>query len=516
MWPVTAHAQVDVLRQADGPRLVLSGELLGIYTAGLMEDELRVALPPVSGLSPAGVFDMDSGRNGFMTRMDFAMMFSPVSWVELYVQFRARSRPGNPYIPLTLEAAGADDFSLSFENAWGRVNLPAALGFDVPLDLWATAGFFDSAPASFHIISRFATENVMSRLRTKGTLSFRLEGVFPAPFAESVSVIAATQQRLNESIPPLYDVDGGQGAHGEPAHDEPGTLPLFAAVQFRNIGTPLGPVSAEVVYALNAENIFSGHNFGFDAKWDIRLPGTNDMFLPVGIGVAFMEKNIDPMARAAHSLGVLGIPGGGENAIFDIRPFPDLSLRHNISTVSFRRSLRIGGAVGLRWMPLEILGTELNLAYSYSQIAHIYRDTLTLNSASADLRLTYDNRFFAGGGIFLGTLTEAQWRTSAAADPSREQGFSHVFRPAENMGFEAHAGIYLGPGDGRGRSRLVLGYNLNRGLSMNHGIEAMSEAQMISLQRGTVTDADGTSRPLDTRDGLFQTGGFFAKLVIRW
>ncbi|MCL2190780.1 MAG: hypothetical protein FWB79_02195 [Treponema sp.] len=484
------YAQVDVLGRDEGPRLVFSGELLGMYTLGLADEAQRVVVPLAHEPTPEGVWDVGGGRNGFMTRMDFSMTLSPVSWADLYLQFRARSRPGNPYIPLTLAAAGGDDFSLSFEQAWGRISLTRGLGSDLPFDVAVKAGLFDSAPASFQVVTRFGTENVYSRIRSGNAPSVQIEGTVPVPFAESLFLRAATRQRLNESIGTIYDTDGSLGQHGTgPVVDQPFALPLFASAQLRGIGTPIGMAFAELVYALNGDGIFSGHSFGAGGRLDIAVPGI-DMVLPIGVGAALLEKNIDPMAHASHDIG-------NGNALFAVPgSWPDFNT--NFSTVSFRRSLRVGVGAGLRWN-VSALGVQANAGYSYSQVAHIYRDTLTLHSASFDLRVVYDDRFFVGGGVFLGTLADAEWRTGD--DPgNRESGFSQVFRLTENMGFEAHAGVYLG-----GRSRLVLGYNLNRGLSMNHGIEAMSEAQIIVMQSGA-----------GIADGLFQTGGFFTKLVISW
>jgi len=489
------YAQVDVLggNGGEGPRLVLSGELLGMYTLGFADgNQLVVVTDPMA--RPVGIFDdIYNGRNGFMTRMDFSLRFLPVSWVDLYVQFRARSRPGNPYIPLTLEAAGADDFALSFEQAWGRINIVEGLGFYAPFGLYIQGGLFDSGPASFQRVTRFGAENVMSRIRTKTVPGVRLEGVFRVPFAQSVSVMGATHQRLNEAIPPLFDVDGDVGNHGQPPVDELYALPLFAALQVRGINTGIGPAYVEAVYALNAEGIFSGHNFGIDGRLDLNVPGVDGMVVPIGLGLALLEKNIDPMARAAHA-------HDNDNALSN-RPYSHLlpGRNYNFATVSFRRSLRFGAGVGLRWSPDPVLATEFNLGYSYSQIAHIYRDTLAFSSLSFDVRVTYGGRFFVGGGVFLGTLGDVEWRTSDGVDENREAGFSHVFRLAENMGFEVHAGLQMGG------SRFVLGYNVNRGLSMNHGIEAMSDAQIIFRQRGSAV-----------ADDLFETGGFFAKLVVSW
>lgn len=492
------YAQVDILgRNGGGPRFVLSGEFVGMYTLGFAADDQIVAPPatPLGAmLAPDGVFDkVNNGRNGYMTRMDFGIMLGPVSWVDLFVQFRARSRVGNPYIPLMLEAGGADSFSLSFENAWGRVNLVEGLGFDVPLDMFVQAGLFSAAPASFQRVTRFGTENVMSRLRLPNDPSLQVEGVFRgAPFVEAVSLSVATAQRLNEAIAPLYDSDGSMGRHGQQTIEELYALPLFVAARMRGVETPLGNLYAELVYALNADGIYSGHNFGANARFNIEAPG---IMVPIGLALGFTEKNMDPMARASHSLG-------NRNALFLGAGINENHLEAYMSTVSFRRSLRLGVGAGLRWSPVPLLDTEANLGFSYSQIAHIYRDTLTLNALSLDMRLTYGGRVFLGGGVFLGTLADATWRSfdgDIGDEPNPEVGFERVFTLVENMGFEVHAGLNMG------RSRFVLGYNLNRGLSMGHGIEAMSDAQIIHLQPET-----------SIGDNLFQTGGFFVKLVVSW
>ena len=492
------HAQVGIPGRdgEEGPRLWFTGELLGLYTIGFAADDQLVALPATplgSMLAPAGVFDnVGNGRNGHMTRMDFGIMFGPVSWVDLYVRLRARSRVGNPYVPLTLEAGAADNFDLSFEDAWGRLNLIEGLGLDMPLDLFVQAGLFSAAPVSFQMISRFGTENVMSRLRLSGDLSVQLEGVFRgATFAESISMTLATGQRFGEGITPLYDSDGSMGDHGQPTIEELYALPLFLAARLGGIETPVGLLHFEAVYALNAEGIYSGNNFGANARFDLELPG---LILPIGLAFGMTEKNIDPLARAAHGLG-------NRNALFLGSGINENHLESYMSTVSFRRSLRIGAGAGVRYSPLPFLATELNLAFSHSQIAHIYRDTLGLNSLSVDMRLTLDGRFFLGGGVFMGTLGDATWSSAATVDgeANPEIGFERVFTLAENMGFELHAGLAMG------RSRFVLGYNLNRGLSMGHGIESMSEAQIIHMQPGS-----------SIGDNLFQTGGFFTKLVIAW
>jgi len=476
------------------------GELLGMYTLGTADEDQVIGLSLGSLLVPVGIYDRTNhGMNGYMTRMDFNIRYLPFDWAELFVQFRARSRVGSPYIPLMLEAASDDNFSISFEQAWGRADLISGLGFDSPLGLFVKAGFFDTAPESYQLVSRFGTENVVNRIRLGLDLSVQLSAVYSIEDFATFSLVGATKQSLNEAIQPVYDSDGSMGLHGEPTIEELYALPLFVALRMQNLNTGLGGISTEIFYALNADGVYSGHNFGASFGWELEIP--NGMVLPLGLAVGLTEKNIDPLARAGHKLG-------NRNALFSGDGLNDEHLMAYLSTVSFRRSLRVGAGAGLVFSPIEILTTEINFGYAYSQIAHIYRDTLTLNSASVDMRVTLHDKFFLGGGLFFGSLTDAEWKsreTLLNGDPNPETNFNRVFSLAENMGFEIHAGLYLGPGSDRTRSRFVLGYNQNKGLSMNHGIEAMSEAQVIHLQSGSTFD-----------DNLFQTGGFFAKLIMRW
>jgi hypothetical protein len=467
----------------DGALFKISGDITGMYTIGLEDDEQAVILnnPPF----PPGIYDdQNNGKNGYYTRMNIYFLFTPVSYVEVYAKLMARVRPGSPYIPLQLEHAEADNFGVTIDNVYGRVDAIGGLGFDLPLSVFLKAGKYDTVPANFQRVSRYGAESVMTKLRTKNTYAVQIAADYRMQLFESLGFSFTANHKLNEAVTPLYDEDGSKGLHGTPSLEEKYDIPLHFALRMRNFATPLGPVSAEFIYAYNAEYIYSGNNFGFDAGWKIAVPGLDNLAIPFGVGVALYEKNIDPLAEAA---------------LDKTNQYYINALHENdYNTISFRRSLRIGAGLGARYTMRDI-EAELNVGYSYSQIAHIYRDTLSLNALSADLRCTYLNKYFIGGGVYAGTLGEAEWKTNAGVDLTQENGYKRVFKPEENIGFEVYGGLRFGG------SRFVLGYNCNKGLAMNNSIESIPEAQTVYRQKDT-------SMP----DGLFENGGVFAKLVITW
>jgi hypothetical protein len=486
----------------DGSRFRFSGEITGMYTYGGLADESQVIavssnIPPGSDRYPSGIFDDNTnGRNGYFTSVNFNFLYNPFSFIDIYAKFLARSRPGSPYIPLQLESSSADTFNIMLDNAYGRINAIEAFGLTLPIGLYFKAGKFDTTPSSFQRVTNYGAENVISRLRTKNINAFQLEFVYRPDFGESISFTATTNQKLNEAITPLYDSDGTKGYHGEPSLDEKYDIPLHFALKARNINTPIGPVSAELIYAYNAENIFSGHSFGFSAGLIFSIPQLDKIEIPIGIAAAIYEKNIDPFAKVALDT-------------FNTDFFDALHVNDH-DTVSFRRSLRTGFAIGLHYRPLNWLQTQLNFGYSWSQVSHIYRDTLTLHSASVDMLVTINNQFFIGGGLYLGTLFETEWKTSAGTDISRENGYSRIFRPNENLGYEIFCGLVFNQGvsteeNARISSRFIVGFNNNRGLAMNNNIESISDAQIKYKQKDT-----------SITDGLFEYGGIFAKLVISW
>jgi len=471
--------------QDDGSLFQISGEVTGMYTMGLEDDDQAIIVnnPPF----PPGVYDdQNNGKNGYYTSININFLLTPVSFVDVYAKFLARVRPGSPYIPLQLENSDADDFSVSIDSAYGKINAIEGLGFnDLPISVFLKAGKYDTTPANFQNVSRYGAESVMAKLRTKNVYALQLSAEYEMPIFESVGFSFTVGHKFNETITPLYDTDGSKGFHGTPSLEDKYDIPLHLALQMRELATPLGAISAELLYAYNAENIYSGNNFGVDLGWKIAIPGLDDLVIPLGLGVALYEKNIDPLASTALNTGNKNYLTIHEN---------------DNNTISFRRSLLIGAGLGARYNIDSInLNTELNLGYSYSQIAHIYRDTLSLNAVSVDLKVTYAEHYFIGGGVYMGTLGEVEWKTNADTDIARENGYTHVFKPEENIGFEVYGGLLFG------KSRFVIGYNCNKGLAMNHSLESIPEAQIKYRQKDKAMS-----------DGLFENGGVFAKLVISW
>jgi hypothetical protein len=468
----------------DKPLFQTSGEITGMYTIGLQDDDQTVIMnnPPI----PPGIYDDDhNGKNGYYTSVNLYFLFNPVSFIDVYAKFMARVRPGSPYIPLQLENADPDDFSVSIDSAYGRADAVKGLGFDSPLSVFLKAGKYDTTPSNFQNVSRYGAESVMAKLRTKNTYALQLAAEYRAPLFDALGFSATVSHKFNEGITPLYDTDGSQGVHGTPTLEDKYDIPLHFALQLRDLATPLGAISAEFLYVYNAENIYSGSNFGADLGWKISIPGLEDLVIPFGLGLAIYEKNIDPLASTALNT---------ENKIF-----VNTLHENDYNTISFRRSMRMGLGLGARYTTGDI-NAELSLGYSYSQIAHIYRDTLNLSALSADLRFTYAGKYFIGGGVYAGTLGEVEWKTKTDTDITRENGYIRVFKPEENVGVEVYGGLLFG-----GKSRLVLGYNSNKGIAMNHSIESIPEAQIKFKQKDT-----------SMADGLFETGGFFTKLVISW
>ena len=473
LFPVSA--------QDDTQPFQIYGEVIGMYTIGLEDDAQTIIVnnPPF----PPGVYDdLRNGKNGYYTSVNINFIYNPVSYVDVYAKFLARVRPGSPYIPLQLENSDADDFSVSIDSAYGKVNAIEGLGFDSPLGIFIKVGKYDTTPANFQNVSRYGAESVMKKLRTKNTYALQLAAEYQADIFESVGFSFTIGHKFNEGITPLYDTDGSMGDHGKPSLEEKYDIPMHIALQMKKLNTPLGAVSAELLYVYNAENIYSGSNFGADLGWEIAIPGMDALKIPVGAGFALYEKNIDSFASTALNT---------ENKIY-INTLD----KNDHDTISFRRALRIGGALGARYA-VEDFNAELNFGYSYSQIAHIYRDTLTLNALSADLKVTLFGKYFIGGGVYVGTLGEVEWKTSADADNTHEIGYIRIFKPEENIGYEVYGGLLFG------KSRFVVGYNCNKGLSMNNSIESIPEAQIKYRQKDTLME-----------DGLFENGGVFVKLVI--
>ncbi|MCL2318989.1 MAG: hypothetical protein FWC45_02810 [Treponema sp.] len=470
---ISVNAQTpDILAKdvLEGPTVRLTGEVTGLNTIGLQSNDQ--AITSASANTP-GIYV--SKKNSYYANTTLNILFNPVSTVDVYAKLLARYRPGSPYIPLQLAQTSSENFTLSVDSVYGRVNVIKGLGSGNPLGLFIKMGKYDTAPSNFQSISRYGVELVLSKLRTNNIFAIQIEATYPLVWADSFGLSLTTNPMWNEAI---TRIDSSSGTTISDKFD----IPLHLALKIRKISTPLGPVSTEFLYVYNAQDIYSGNNFGLDAGWEIKIPDIAGLTIPVGLGFAFYEKNIDPFAASALDTN--------ESSYFTTDP-------NDQNTTSFRQALRTGCALGLRYIPSSSFRTEFNAGYAISQVAHAYRETIIVNSLSLDMRLFYKNSFFIGGGLYLGTLANVEWKTNSA-DPVIVN-YSSIFRPRENMGYEAFAGIQLM------NARFVIGYNCNRGLSMGHTIESISDGQVKYLQKGT-----------SQSDNLYEAGGIFTRLTVSW
>jgi len=513
---LTAYGQTVVVDgDTDGPTFVLSGGVTGMFTLGFMDEDQvagrRVNEGPnnTPGFGPApGVYygeetdKVGPGETGYYGMMNFSMMFSPVPYFETFIKFLAQYRPGSPYIPLQLEESDPKTFSdFSIDSAYARVNAIEGLGLDLPLDIWLKAGKFDTTASYFNRVARHGSErtSVLGSLRTTNQYSMQLEAAYHLPFlAETFSLGFTTNMKLKDSIPVLLDDDdfisGIEIWHGDPKTNA--DIPFHASLKLENIFLPFSEdsfASIELIYAYNAMHIFSGNNFGIGLGATMSF---GDITIPIGLSAAFYGKNIDPIAGMAQYGDECTYFSLYERNGFHFDPTAQKSWDSN--TISNRQSFRAGFDAGVQYTN-SLLSVDCNLGFIYSQVAHIYRDTLSLLSLTAGLQAAIQDRYFIGGGIFLGSLTDTEWKTKADVDPAKDD-FFREFKLAENLGFEVFGGLMFG-----NNAKLVLGYNVNKGLSMNNYIEALPDAQIKYRQKDS-----------NFEDGLFERGGFFTKLVFSW
>ena len=514
---LTAYSQVVLVDGGeDGPKFSLTGTTTGMFTMGFVEDGqivggLKSNLGAIINPAPGMFYGVQQGKvgpgiNGYYVMTDFRLMFNPVSSVELYLKFLAHYRPGSPYLPLQLEELNAKTFSdLSLDVAYGRVNAVKGLGFsDFPLDIWLKAGKYDTLPSQFNRFARHSSERatVMGSLRTKNEYSFQLEASYPVPMTKAVSVGITTNMKLNDAIGVISDEDGTiEGTstptwHGDQnlLNEKAADIPIHLTIKMEEFALPFGALSAEFIYAYNAMHIFSGDNFGFDLG--LQVPITENILIPVGLGVALYGKNIDPLAATSLDSTPSYIDMYDQNGY---QYNSTIQKSWDSNTVSLRDVMRLGVETGVKYDITPDISASMNVSFIYSWTSHYYRGSLNLPSITADLRASYQNRYFIGGGIFLGTLADAEWKTKEGVDPDIDRNGYHKFNVVENMGFEVFGGLQMS------KARFILGYNVNKGLSMNNYIEAIPEAQIKYRQKDSVAD-----------DGLFERGGFFTKLIISY
>jgi len=378
------------------------------------------------------------------------------------VKLNTKGRIGSGYVPLQLVPASAQSFAITVDSAWGKLNALNILGLADPFDLYVMAGKYQSSATNLHRVTLYGTESVVNMVKTANTLNAGLELTYKVVDPEAIpgsvptlfSVQAVSALVTDEGVARLYDTDGSQSNHGKAVIGKYAPQ-LFANVKVTNLILPFGTLAAEGVYAMNGAGIYSGNSVGASALVTTTL--VPDLIsLPVGLGVAYYEKNIDVLS------GSIGT---------DIAD----------KTVDFRDALRFGWGAGFRYLVADELAIDANLGGSFTQLSHIYRDPIGLLGLSVDGKVTVAGSYFVGCGAIAGTLSDVVWKTKADV-ASIYDDYRKTFKPGDNFGYEAYAGLNLGT-----KGSLVLGMNNNKGLAMNYGLESLRDGEYKFRQKGTAS-----------------------------
>ena len=502
---VSAYGQMIFSGPAGDFKITVSGETSGMMTLGLQDDgQASNNSSPGSGNAP-GVFfpnlqtgdnaSVGTGKNGYYNNFDLIFLISPVSYVELYGKVKTRYQNGSPYLPFQLDSAANERYEVKMDAAWARADALGVFNIGIPLNLWLKLGRFNVTSSNYNSVTGFGVDAVLTPLQTGTNQSFQIEAEFIAPSVGPLSLSFTVPLRLNEQLKEFYDLDSEDSPINH--YNETGLfaeLPMHFKFRMQEIDLSVLTLQAEFLYALNGLNIRSGHSMGMGLG--AKIKAADNFLIPVGIGIAFTEKNIDPFTGTS-------IESSGYEAFYRDNGYS----KADSYTLGLRQSLRAGFGAGVEYTLADILKAELNLGFAYSQVAHIYRDTLTLLSASADIKAVILEKILLGGGIFFGSLNDAEWkvkddlvqrRPNVDTSEDREMFQGHTFGLMDNFGFEIYTGIQMQ------NARFIIGYNMNRGISINNYLEALPDAQHKYKQADT-----------EFSDGMFERGGIFAKLVIK-
>jgi hypothetical protein len=454
--------------QDNEAKVTISGDLTTIYTIGNADDTQKFP-EPVAG-AYGGDPNKPAKKNGFFTATNLYASLHPFSWLDAYFKLYAINRPGSVYFPLQMENTDPKDFTadLTFDSVYAKVSVFNALNLNLPFDLFIRAGKFKAQASAFGVVSKFGTEQILYLMTIKNDFTYELGATINAPVNLTASV--AANYRLNEATQRYYDEDGMED-HGIPVPDKYAPQ-IFAGVKLQGLEIATGALSAEVLYGNNVSNIYSGNAIGFSALYAL---GINDNIkVPIGLLFSYYEKNIDMLANAAV------VPEKGDN------------------TMNFRDSISFGLGAGLRFEN-DLFNLDFNLAGTFNSIKHYYRNDLAIMKLSADTMFTFDKNYFVGAGIIIGTLSDVNWKTRSDADATKDE-YDHTFTPQENLGYEVYAGINLAKA-----GKFIIGFNQNKGLSLNNMLEAKVEGQMKYKQFDT-----------EWKDRLIEAGGLYFKFVARF
>jgi hypothetical protein len=462
--------QAAAQQEEDARKVTISGELLTIYTLGNAADDQRIDTVPETAGAYFNNPTTGTRKNGYYTAANLYASIKPVEWLEGYFKVYGIHRPGSFYFPLQMESLGREDFaSVKFDAVYGKASVFDAVKLNLPLYLNLKGGRYKAQAAQYGIVSKYKTEQVLYMMNTKTDLTYEMEVGIKEPFKLGFS--GATNYLLSQSVQRLYDEDGAF-SHGNDVLNE--YAPQFLlALRFTEFApTDLIKINAELLYGQNVSNIYSGNAIGASANAALNI--SDAISVPIGLQFGYFEKNIDILSQSALTPMTTSAAAGGG------------------TTTDFRESVAGALGAGLRYKA-ELFKIDFNLAGSFSSIKHFYRTDLAIIKLSVDTMATVLENYFIGAGLIMGSLTDAEWKTREGITADN---YSHVFKLAENMGYEVYAGINLG-----NSSKFVIGFNQNKGISLNNMLEARHDGQIKFKQADS---SWGT-------DQLAEAGGLYFK-----
>ena len=458
------------------PVFRLTGNITGIYTLG--NADLDQMLPTGTG---NGAYE--NRKNGYYIATNLYTWFRPVPFFEGCFKLYNVGRPGSFYAPLSLEANSEQNFSISLDRVYGRISVFEALELPLPwMNLFLKTGKYKGEAARYNVISKFDLENIMYKMETANTYNYEFEvQVYPKQDDFTISAAFIGNYRFNEGIQRLYDNDGGVAQHGRPVMGDTGIMeyaPQFMAyLRFWNLDLGGSQLKGDIIYGQNVSDIYSGNNFGLSLNYNLAVV-PDSVSIPIGLGFAMYEKNIDVLGRTADTSRL--------NETYD-----------------FRDTMLGALSLGLR-LTNDDFGLNVNVVGTYASIEHIYRDPLQIISMSLDIQGTFLKYYFIGAGFVAGTLTDANWKTKSNIDPALDNGgYNHTFNFADNIGYEVYGGLKF-----LDNCRFVIGFNENRGLSMNYNLENKAEGLIKYKLAGSDTVVGELPK--------YQTSGFFIKFIMSW
>lgn len=459
-----------VLAQSSDSIFKVSGDLTTIYTLG---NANKSQLIPAPGDGAYYATVNGAQKNGYYTAANVYVNLNPFPWMDGYFKVYMIHRTGSFYLPLQMENLSKQDtVNLTLDAVYGKVSVFQALELESPFELYLKAGRYKAVASNYGSVSKYNTELILDIFKTKTDFNYEIGVSLDSPFKLDASLV--TNYRFDEAIQRVYDEDGAV-PHGGPVPDGY-AFQLLSMVKLHDFELGIGDLSAEILYGNNiGGDIYSGNSLGFSARYNAGI--NNEIKVPAGLLFGYYQKNLDLLGHAAVNNAANG----------------SLNLRDTIS---------LGLGTGLRYST-DLFNLDLNLAATYNLVKHIYRDDLQIIKFSLDAMFTLQEHFFVGAGFIAGTLGDAQWKTRDNVDPTRDlNGYDHTFTFAENYGYEAYIGINLAKS-----GKFVIGFNQNKGLSLNHMLEAKTEGQVKYKQADTVWNDNNQ---------LVEAGGLYTKFVFSY